>query len=397
MNESDFSEHLSETLRQTAEAIPTSTDLTEGILHQIQQPVRERHSALHVPHQAIASLCAVVVVALLGGLLIHAKGLAPSTGTGTRGSMVAAGTPGLSGQASPVTDQGLTLQVWHAQANALGTTVQIAISGIDPQLYHPSLDDAVLTDNTNQAFSTSLPGAGYTMLDPTHLVSTFAFLPLTPAQLAQPAHLTFTVHHVTIRTNQKPQTITSQKAGLWQLSFVVNPLAETIYLLPSSVSRNQGIGMQLQTLEIAPTTQGQPGGMRVILSVTGLPPNTLLQSFDGWQPTLDASAPTRGYCAPSASCSPSVVSAVLALPGFISQTQGVNSVSFPLASQAQTASQRVGATGTVQLELLYFGQGMPTNGSGTLTIANFQVLFAGSSQPVVAATLPPWQLTIALD
>ncbi len=308
--------------------------------------------------------------------------------------------PGIIGHVPPVTDQGISLQVLHANANALGTTIQVALSGVAPNQYRITLDDATRTDNTDQTFPSLLPGAGYSMLDPTHSVGIFEYFPLSPAQLAQPVHLVLTVHHVTIWTNQKPRTVASHKVGVWKLPFAVNPVAGTIYHLPSSTVSNQGIGIQLQTLEVAPPSQtalGQ-GGIRIMLLMTGLPPHTLLQSFSGWQAALDAITATRGNCPPHTSCSQQAdVSAVLQLPGFMVQTQGANGISLPLASQSQTAVQMVGATGTMQLELLYQGQGTPAQGTGTLTISNFKVFLAGSPQPVVAATLPPWQLAIPVN
>jgi hypothetical protein len=157
--------------------------------------------------------------------------------------------------------------------------------------------------------------------------------------------------------------------------------------------------MQLQSIEVAPSNQAgvaKDGGVRILLSITGLPANTLIQSFYGWYPYSPPPVHGSPVCTvpPCNGVQPNPSRALLTLPGFVVRA-GNNGVSFPLTSNSM---QTVGDEGTVQVELLYPGQGTPDGTTGTLVISNLQFLVATGGQSRVKETLPgTWTLEIPLQ
>lgn len=390
-----FQQNLGNLLRRTAEAIPSSTDLTSRVESQIrQQNSQGAYNVKHLSNQSIGSLCALLAIVIIGGLLLHSRSQTANISTNPL-------KPGLIGNTLPSIDQGITVQVLYVYADPISTTVQAAISGV--QLFDPSLLDPTLTDNKGHSFAFDAAGSIYTDTDPTNVTGIFKFLPLPTSMLHQALRLTFSAHNIT-SVNKKPPVAAGDatKKGDWSIPFTVNPVAGITHQLHLSAIFNQGIGVQIQSIEIAPTTQtnmGQQGGIRILLTVSGLPSEMLLQSFYGWQPTDSPNPTTRGgaLCTTVSTCIQSVpTSAVLTFPGFTANTQGRNGITVPLDSQFQSQAQTIGPSGTIQVELLYPGQGIPS-GTGTLTVANLHVLVSGSVQPSIKSTLPPWHLTLPLS
>ncbi len=396
MSRPNFEKNLETMLHRAVDAIPASTDLSRTVQRRLQeQSGRGDMRQSRLPNQAIASLSALLVIALIGGLLIYAHSHQSSLSA-------IAPLPGITGQVHPTTDKGVTLQVLHAYADSISTTVQVSISGTDTNLFNPSLEDPTIIDALGNVYSTTTGGGGYTGADPTHTVGNFEFLPFPASQLQSPLHLTFTVHHVR-EANGKPSSVNDGTLleGIWQSSFTLNPVAGTIYQSQTPSIVNQGIGLRVESIEVAPATQtvvGQRGGVRLILTMTGVPADTLLESFSGWQPTT-STVNSRGLACAPGQCPAQVLStsALLMLPGFAPYTDGTNGLlSIAISPRLLSASQTAGPTGIVQMELLYQGQGDPSGDPGTLIVSNFHILVAGTPKPIVKETLPQWQFTVSL-
>jgi hypothetical protein len=178
----------------------------------------------------------------------------------------------------------------------------------------------------------------------------------------------------------------------------LNPAAGNAYTYHAPAVVHQGIGMQLQSLEVAPANQigAKDGGVRIMLAITGLPANTLIQSFYGWYPY--SNPPLHGSPAysvpPCTSVQPNPTRALLTIPGFAVHA-GNTGISFPIPFSSDSM-QTVGDGGTVQIELLYPGQGTPDGTVGILVISNLQLLVANGEQTSVKETLPmTWTLEIS--
>ncbi len=433
MSESNFENDLGDMLRSTADAVSPATDLIGAVKQRVRQhPTPHHTSPVRRYGRVIAGLSAAVIVAAIGGLLIHLHSQQLVNGqTLTPACVATAGTDmyhsgtgsptaqpwsdGLVGQVPPVTDQDITLHVTGADADAIGTTIMVSISSPDYamqlKLNSPTILDPSITDANGHMYSLIDNFYSYELSLPEKAGGTFIFAPLSPDQLRQPMRFTFTSHHV-IPVNGDPHSgIPSgvpgkQVVGTWQSTFTVNPVAGNFHQLQSSQVAEQGVCVQLQSLEFAPTTLRygyQHSGVRLILIMSGLPADTSLASFYGWQPTRGSG--NSCLLSPGSSCKDPLplTSAVLTLPGFTPPLpdfpppppQGVNDESLPLPTPAQAASQTVGPTGAIQVELLYKGQGIPNGKSGTLDISNFTPLISQDSQFVARKTLPAWHLIVS--
>jgi hypothetical protein len=334
-----------------------------------------------------ATVSAVAVVALLSGLLIalHARQSASGAPTPTPVTApVLVHCPGqtASALACPVTDQGITIQALYAYADALSTQVQVAISGA---VNMPSIVEAVLIDAQGHRFSDAGLGSGYNGKNPSHVIGDLGFAPLPAGDLRQPQRLMLLVTHI-LPTIPPGPSGKPYVTGKWQSSFTVVPTPGKLYHVTMAPVVEQGIGIQAPSLEVAPTAQtpiGQRGGVRVILTITGLPANALATNFQNLSPTRQV------VC--SEACDPAF--AILTLPGW-ALAQAANLTIIPLAPPAPVAQQTVGPAGTLQLELLYPGQGMPNGGTASLVIANARLWLAGDPNPI---HLPTWQLTLPLQ
>jgi hypothetical protein len=429
MSGPQFEKDLGDLLRQTADAVPPSTDLISAVQRRVQrQPAQIHPGSTRRYSRLVVGLSAAVIVATIGGLLIHlhslqltsdqlsSQFLTPAcvasagadiyhSGTGTPTAQ--SGQDGLVGQVPPVTDQDITLHVTDANADAIGTTILVSISSPDYamqlMLNNATILDPSITDVNGHTYSLIDTTYSYEQSFPEKAGGTFVFAPLSPHQLRQPMRFTFTAHHVIPVNGNSPGEPGKQVTGTWQSTFTVNPVAGSFHQLQSSSVAEQGVCMQPQSLEAAPTTLRdgfQHSGLRLILTVSGLPANTSLLSFYGWQPTSGTGV--QCILASGSSCKDPIplTRAILTLPGFTPLTQAplpgsILLTTLPSPTAAQASSQTVGPTGTIQVELLYRGDGIPSGKSGTLVISNFNLLSMSGSQVTVKKTLPAWHLTVA--
>jgi|GEM_PF-5515957 len=388
---------LGDLLHQAAQSIPDSVDVTATVQQRIHHQATERQFPMvrllsQVSNLAIGSLIVLIVIAFIGVVHFHVQKQPP----------LPAGPaliPGLVQLPSPVIDQGIQMQVIDAYVDAIHTTIRVAMSSVDSSVVtNMSFTDPLLTDERGQTYAVidGISG-GYTNQDSTHSVGLFAYFPFSPAQLQQPLRLTFTVRHITNTTGKSPADPSVMLAGNWHNSFVVNPAASIKYQANNAPTTTQGISMQVQSVEVAPSvtnSSGQHGGIRLIVTLTGLPSDTLVASFAGWKPSSDG-FPQRGpVCLQGQICETAVppTVAMLSIPGFIPQMQGTNGISLVIPP---TNTLTVGSSGTVQMELLFAGQGIPTTQQGTLTITNLYLFTQGSTGQLISKQLiPTWKVPV---
>ena len=400
----DFDSNIRDLFRQTADAMPSSGDLTKRILDKLHENKASQSRRISNTSRGVTvgNFSVAAVVILIVGMLAYVFAQhSPSRIASTHVE-----TPGIVGHVAPVTDQGVTLQIVSAYADPLGTAVQVAISGTNQQLHFPELQDPTLTltDSAGKSFTftTAMTGGqgGYFGVDPRNQVARFDYLPLPMQQLQGPLQAIFVVHTLTLATGVKPPSTLPPLTGTWKSAFTVNPLAGKSYTYAVFAVVHQGIGMQVQSLEIASPNQmgvAPTGGVRLMLIITGLPANTLIQSFYGWYPY----ATPPGHSSPVCPVPPCHVTqlnpprALLTIPGFAVHA-GNNGISFPVPLSSDE-TQTDGNGGTVQVELLYPGQGTPDGSMGALTITNLQLLMANGNQTGPKETLlSTWTLEMPL-
>lgn len=405
MTQSDFDKRLGDMLRRTADAMPSSDNLSQRIHHRILQeekakPMRKNFHSLRVPINGISIL---VLVALFAGVLtyIHAQHTPSRSASTVSISSASVGTPGIIGQVAPVTDQGITLQVISAFADPLATEVQVAISGTNPQMNDPEFSDPTLTitDNSGKSFTYTYNdlnmGSKYSSTNPRNEVGTLVYLPLPVQQLGEALHATFIVHNIALVSGEKPPSSLSPLVGRWESAFNLNPTQDKIYTFHTPTITQQGIGIQLQSLETVTANQAAENedGIRIILTITGLPANTLIQGFYGWWP-YTTSPPINGTVCSVPPCNKTInlPRALLTIPGFV--VHAGNGVSFPLLP-GSTSTQTVGESRTTQVELLYMGQGT-FNETGTLIISNLQITLATNGTQTKELMPGTWTLEIPI-
>jgi hypothetical protein len=190
--------------------------------------------------------------------------------------------------------------------------------------------------------------------------------------------------HITIRV---PFTLNPARAG------------RLLYHQPPTIE--QGIGVQIQSLDYSPSHSaffGQAGGARIEVRFTGLPADLELLSFIRIQssrtiPNSDGGSGSSGDYGPGLF--------TLYIPGM---TLGgavmtlLQSPQWPTGGNQTSEEPHVGSAGTVQFEVAFLGGGTPTGAPATLTISGIQRL-TGSMDPVTTAnppTLPTYQISLPM-
>jgi hypothetical protein len=365
-----------------------------------------------LPNVAIASIGVSVVVICIGGLLLFSHLSRNQPGANKIAcpaisqpeiisTATTQATSGIIGQATTATDQGVTIQVEHAFADAFSLSVSVGISSTGTTVEGAVLNDATLADTTG-TISDQSSGGGGSILDPTHSLFNIDYPALMPDQLQQPLHLILTVHHMTLNMGKPLPGSNNQLTGTWQSTFTLQPIPDHYTPIHMTPAISQGICLQVQSLEYAPPEQtnfSSDGGVRLMLTLSHIPSNILLSSFEGWyplaNPTLIRSCPSGG-CPPQ----PTPTSAVLTLSGFTQSIPQMNprAISSIMDPPVSSNLQTVGPSGTVHLALLYSGQGIPTSSAtGKLIITNLHLFVASEGktqtpQPTITATLPTWQI-----
>jgi hypothetical protein len=395
MPDRDIEHHLPPLLRQAAEEhIPMTTDLTSAVRRQIETQPPRRPPGL--PRAFLATVGAVIVVGLLITLLAHnhpQSGIGATTASlstisgGPTPTLTALHCPGQTnvpaGLACPVTDQGITIQVTGANVSPLGTTIQLVVLHSAAKVHDPSILENSLSDglgDTQQARSTIGNGK-----DPNHVTITLPYAPFPIEVLHAPLHLTFAITRMESFPMPPSPPSSSMIHGLWRSSFVVTPIQWTQYTIHMAPVVADGVSVQAQSLEVVPggvTPQDNASGVRLDLTFTGVPAQTSSDSFQNWSSTTQVEC-SEGPCQPSI--------ALLTLPGW--QVAQSNFSVLSVIPQNTTTDATVGATGTMQVALIYGGTGTPNGHPATLQLNNLRLF---DSTGAILRTLPNITLTMAL-
>ena len=360
---------------------------------------------------AIFSAIALVLVILSSALLLRSH-TQPQTGakllqsptttvrlTTCQSSALGCATkPGLVGTIAPSSDQGIVMQVTYAHLDAVETTILVTLTSDALTLGATLIDDGIVTDTDGHVLSPILSGNGGHILSPHKIVAIYLLLPLSDTQLRQPQHLIFTAHHITTNLGKPLPGNNGAIIGSWRNTFTVNPALGTEYQIQTAPVTIQGVSFRVDSLEVAPFSAQdgdipESGGVRIMLTATHVPADTLRESFAAWYATT---VPRLRSC-PSNGCPPrpGPTSAVLTLPGFV-PGQALNSISFVVTPSAQSTPETVGSTQTVQIALLYPGSGTLSGANAMVTVTNFHLFTSITPTADDLKQTPAWQLPIPL-
>ncbi|HEX9038589.1 MAG TPA: hypothetical protein VF808_16525 [Ktedonobacterales bacterium] len=165
----------------------------------------------------------------------------------------------------------------------------------------------------------------------------------------------------------------------------------------------QGIGVQVQILDVSPTHEscvGEAGGARVELRFTGLPADLELLSFIRVQSqrASNGSACYGGGTGSSGDNGPGLFE--LHIPGMTLASPVMTllqSPQWPTGGNQTSEQPVVGPAGTVQFEVAFLGSGAPNGQPATLTISSIQRL-TGGADPLKGTypSLPTYQITLPM-
>jgi hypothetical protein len=161
-----------------------------------------------------------------------------------------------------------------------------------------------------------------------------------------------------------------------RVPFTLGPARSTAYTYSQPPVVEQGVGVQVQLLDISPARTafyGAAGGARVELRFSGLPRNMELLSFIRMEWQRATSDGTSGDHGPG--------QLELHIPGMTVSTLVMvllQDPAWPTNSSVPSVEPVVGAAGTVQFEASFLGSGAPTGQPATLSISNIQRLTSGS-------------------
>ncbi|HEU5441234.1 MAG TPA: hypothetical protein VFU88_18255 [Ktedonobacterales bacterium] len=408
-----FEDRLRTLLARAAEAIPPDTDVFE---HVRQAHARGTHrSRVAGSRPVLATIAAVLVVALLAGALTFARPGGPLrppgvTGTPTTAATATAASPivivppicDASGSNEPVfpvgprvdhsvaisgqvSVHGITLTLDRAYADATQTVITYHIQpGANlPQPEYPLLLDAQGSRYANFYSSSGQGGGGIAI-----------FAPLPPEQLGTPQMLTFFTQRMRSVPQQyqvpTPPAVTLVD-GPWQIPFTITPVAGTSVALSNAPATHNGLTIQPLRLDVAPPggdLDGASGGERVLLRLSGLAPGMHLS---------DAANVGQAFIlagTASSSCGGGTLALVLPdgqpiLPGLV-QPVGLIVATTDAEVQAQRA-QTVGPSGTVDLEAVFYAP-IPAGTSVTLYFDDVRAQVAGVHKST--SVQGPWQFQL---
>jgi hypothetical protein len=350
--ECQFEDRVRALLAHTAEAIPDDTDLTERVRQAHARAIRGMGRGIGRaagPRHVLATVAAVVVVALLAGVLTFVR----PGGTGwPAGGPTATATlqqvvvmPPDCGQLAPdslpppygtvdhsiavgrsASHHGITITIDRAYADATQTVITYHMQ---TNLNPPLPVSAVLMDAQGHRYvelkgSWGIQSGGQ-----------YVFSPLPPEESGTPQALTF--------FTQQMQSITGREAvvdGPWEIPFTLTPAAGIAVALSNAPVTHNGLTIQPLRLDVAPAggaLDGQPGGARLVVRLSGLAPSMLPSDI----PSFD-SVFVDGDGVPTAACGGGLLVLVRPngqqiLPGFV-----------------QPLEQTIGPSGTADVEVLFY-------------------------------------------
>jgi hypothetical protein len=275
-----------------------------------------------------------------------------------------------------VTDHGITLHLDQAYADGARTAVTFHVtahSSLQPVPLAPAM-----TDTAHQTYS---------LVDGRQVKSEALaeFLPLALSQAGKNQLLTFTVRQMHLSGyNTAGQPVT----GNWSISFRITPQADQFLTPAAAPATHSGITVQPILLDLAAS------GMRLVVRISGLTPNTSLA-------TLTRFATRQAYSAPSPDGGNTGTTGTNSDGALLQVHQAAGQVLLPVWAGIQPdgdmrqPDHAVGITGTVTLEVLFFTTLQSTQGPLTLTIDHLHLAQSGNSAQLTAAN-GPWTFAIPL-
>ena len=259
--------------------------------------------------------------------------------------------------------------------------------------------DAILTDAHGHTYPTLFSDQPNSPADtPGDTLYALLFAPLPTSEMGSAQTLVFQESRVFYSYTPPPpqatgHSLTGSVTGSWKLSFDLRPSRGTDIALHDPAQTHDGITVQPLSLEVA--SQGDPDGLegaaRIVVRVSGLPadePAAAIANFDValFYPNgggYDVGGGAKVLLTPLGDKAQK--------PGFVLAI-GADGVALPLES-----SQPVGASGTVELEMLFFGPLQATKftsgiESGALT---FETINVGSQAQQIAIS-GPWDFEIPI-
>jgi hypothetical protein len=180
-----------------------------------------------------------------------------------------------------------------------------------------------------------------------------------------------------------------------RVPFALAPVRSGGYTYQQAPVIKQGIGVQVQALDLSPSRTafyGPAGGARIELLFSGLPADLELLSFVRLQSRLSIAGGTSGDVGPGR--------VELQIPGMTVSTPAMTFLQHPAwpdTAQGPSVDPTVGAAGTIQLEVSYQGSGVPTGQPATLSISNILLLTGGTDGNMgTSPRLPTYQITLPL-
>ncbi len=276
------------------------------------------------------------------------------------------------------TSNGITITLDRAYADATQTVIVFHTTGGDPQAFYNS-NQLVLTDASGKQYggnmSSSVNSPGHTN------EQNVLFSPMPQNELGVPHRLTFSVakllnSNVTVAQNGEASTPVAI-SGPWRIPFTLTPVAGTTIPVTLPAQTHDGITIQVESVGIAPAgggLDGQNGGARIHVRVSGLPANMLLLDVASYStafqegPDGAGSSSSPGQLPGDMGCPQldlSYFPGLPILPGFIE----VNG-EYPSALSTNTDPTtwpKVGPSGTAEMDVLFYGPFKAGSGSMTLT------------------------------
>jgi hypothetical protein len=346
MPESDFERQLATLLRQTAAEIPPDSEVASRVHHQLLSGSGGQGGG----RRWIAAASMVAVVALLIGTLIWFRGMEARPGAAS-----------------------IALHVDAAYADATATVVTFHITGPRTDVVY-SVAELSLTDAVGNSFPIRSVATG-----PSDSYALFAPLPQ-PALGGRQA-LTVAATQIWLQPLHLPDTgppTVPHVSGLWQVRLAVTPVAGTSTPLHVAAQTHNNLSILPLRLDVSPGSPSPgnvylPGGLRIVLQMSGLTPGT--RQF----PDLATAYTEPGGGGASGSGGQSSLSSGGGsgmLPAFVFP---VDAHGVPLEIPGA-----VGTAGSIELELIYL---RPPKGPLTLT---FETITLSSGKSISG----PWVFTI---
>jgi hypothetical protein len=218
-----------------------------------------------------------------------------------------------------------------------------------------------------------------------------------PTQFVASTHLMPPVYHGLYNPTLPPAPpwINDLDRITLRVPFALAPVRSGGYTYQQAPIVKQGIGVQVQALDLSPSRTafyGAAGGARIELLFSGLPADMELLSFVRLQSRLSIDGGTSGDLGPGL--------LELQIPGMTVSTPAMTFLqnpAWPDNSQVRSVDPTVGPGRTVQIEASYQGSGVPTGQPATLSISNIQLLTGGiGGYTGTPPLLPTYQITLPL-